>query len=103
MRLLSYNIHKGIGGRDRRYSIDRILEVIELENPDLVCLQEVDHNVRRSHYHDQPQMLARYLNAVAQLVQTNVRLKTGGYGNVLLSRWPLHSRHQISLRLGKKK
>ncbi len=24
MRLLSYNIHKGIGGRDRRYSLERI-------------------------------------------------------------------------------
>ena len=47
MRLLSYNIHKGIGGRDRRYDIQRVIEVIEEENPDLICLQEVDHHVRR--------------------------------------------------------
>ena len=25
MRVLSYNIHKGIGGRDRRYRIERII------------------------------------------------------------------------------
>ena len=48
MRLLTYNIHKGIGGRDRRYSLERIIDVIEAENPDLICLQEVDRHVRRS-------------------------------------------------------
>ena len=103
MRLLSYNIHKGIGGRDRRYDILRIINVIEQENPDLICLQEVDHLVRRSRYHDQPQLLARHFNAVGHLCQTTVRLKTGGYGNVLISRWPIHSCHQISLRFGGKK
>ena len=46
MRLLSYNIHKGIGGRDRRYEFARVIDVIETENPDLACLQEVDRHVR---------------------------------------------------------
>lgn len=63
MRLLSYNIHKGIGGRDRRYSLERIIGVIEHENPDIICLQEVDRNVRRSHYHDQMKMLAEHFRA----------------------------------------
>jgi endonuclease/exonuclease/phosphatase family metal-dependent hydrolase len=103
MRLLSYNIHKGIGGRDRRYDIQRIIDVIEQENPDVICLQEVDRLVRRSRYHDQPQLLARHFNAAAHLCQTTVRLKTGGYGNVILSRWPLQSCHQISLRFNSKK
>jgi len=103
MRILSYNIHKGIGGRDRRYDLQRIIDVIEEENPDLICLQEVDHNVRRSRFHDQPHLLARHFNAVASLRQTTVRLKTGGYGNLIISRWPFHSVHQISLRLGGKK
>jgi endonuclease/exonuclease/phosphatase family metal-dependent hydrolase len=103
MRLLSYNIHKGIGGTDRRYDIERVIEVIEAENPDLICLQEVDHNVRRSRYHDQAQLLSRRLNAVAHLRQTTVRLRSGSYGNLIISRWPFHSAHQISLRLGPKK
>jgi endonuclease/exonuclease/phosphatase family metal-dependent hydrolase len=103
MRLLSYNIHKGVGCRDRRYRLERIIEVIEQENPDLICLQEVDHNVRRSRFHDQHRMLADYFHAVASLHQTNVRLKSGGYGNVVLSRWPFSSKHQISLRMGTKK
>lgn len=103
MRLLSYNIHKGIGGRDRRYDLQRIIDVIEHENPDLICLQEVDHNVRRSRFHHQSQLLAKHFSSVGHLRQTTVRLKTGGYGNSVLSRWPLHSCHQISLKMKSKK
>ena len=103
MRLLSYNIHKGIGGRDQRYRIERIIDVIERENPDLMCLQEVARNTRRSKFHDQPKLLAEYFNASAKLFQVNVRLKNGIYGNLILSRWPFRSQHQISLRLNNKK
>jgi endonuclease/exonuclease/phosphatase family metal-dependent hydrolase len=103
MRLLSYNIHKGIGGRDRRYRMERILQVIEEENPDLICLQEVDHNTRRSRYDDQPKMLARYFHFEEALFQMNCPRKRGGYGNLILSRWPLQRHHHVSLRLKKRK
>lgn len=103
MRLLSYNIHKGIGGRDRRYSLDRIIQVIEGENPDILCLQEVDHGVRRSSHHDQPRLLAEAFHAVGSLYQLTVPIKVGGYGNLLLSRWPILDHHHISLRLRQKK
>ena len=103
MRLLTYNIHKGIGGADRRYRLERILQVIEAEEPDFVCLQEVDRNVRRSDYHDQPSLLAERLRSEAHLYQLNVPVREGGYGNLLLSRWPIQRRHQVSLRLDKKK
>ena len=59
MRLLSYNIHKGIGGRDRRYRLERIFQVIADEHPDMVCLQEVDRNVARTRHDDQPRKLRR--------------------------------------------
>ncbi|MEZ6044872.1 MAG: endonuclease/exonuclease/phosphatase family protein [Planctomycetaceae bacterium] len=103
MRLLSYNIHKGIGGRDRRYRLERIFEVIEEQNPDLVCLQEVDSNVRRSKFHDQPELLAAYFSLEHKLYQLNVKLKSGGYGNLILSRWNFLESSQISLRLNQKK
>jgi endonuclease/exonuclease/phosphatase family metal-dependent hydrolase len=103
MRLMSYNIHKGIGGRDRRYRLERIIEVIEHENPDLICLQEVDHNVKRSRFCDQPHLLAEHFRAAAKLYQLNVPLKHGGYGNLILSRWPFQVKHQVSLRFGKRK
>ncbi len=103
MRLLSYNIHKGVGGRDRRYRFERIIRVIEEENPDLVCLQEVDRNVKRSRFDDQPQLLADALHSVARIYQLNVKAKEGGYGNLVLSRWSFRSEHQISLRQGIRK
>src|ERR1700676_5178965 len=103
MRLLSYNIHKGIGGRDRRYELQRVIDVIETENPDLACLQEVDRRVLRSRYDDQPRLLADYFKSAGHLFQPNVHLSSGAYGNLILSRWKLLSKHQISLRLNVKK
>ena len=102
MRLLSWNIHKGIGGRDRRYSLARIIDCIEAENPDLVCLQEVDRLVRRSRFDDQPRLLAGYFRCHS-VFQANVHVGDGTYGNLVLSRWPVQSRHRVTLRLGSRK
>jgi endonuclease/exonuclease/phosphatase family metal-dependent hydrolase len=97
MRLLSYNIHKGVG-TDRRYRFERILDVIAAEEPDLVCLQEVDYNVRRSYFHDQPAMIVEHLGAAAHLYQLNVTHQDGGYGNLVLARWKFRHHHHVSLR-----
>ncbi len=103
MRLFSYNMHRGIGGRDRRYSLRRIIDCIEHENPDLILLQEVDRHVKRSNFDDQAHLLAEHFKAVAHLYQLNVKIKDGGYGNLLLSRWPLREQHQLSLRMNDRK
>jgi endonuclease/exonuclease/phosphatase family metal-dependent hydrolase len=103
MRLFTYNIHKGIGGRDRRYRIDRIVAVIEAQNPDIICLQEVARGSRRSRLDDQPRLLTSYFHTAGNLFQTNVRYTYGGYGNLLLSRWPIKSSHQVSLQMRRKK
>ena len=103
MRLVSYNIHKGVGGSDRRYRLERIVEVLRGEQADLVCLQEVDQNVHRSRFDDQPAILADRLHANAACFQLNVPHQQGGYGNLLLSRWPLRCQHHVSLQLGRRK
>jgi endonuclease/exonuclease/phosphatase family metal-dependent hydrolase len=104
MRILSYNIHKGIGGRDRRYDLNRIIRVIEHENPDLVCLQEVTRHARRTRGDDQTKLLCESFDYVDHLFQMNVHYRVGGgYGNLILSRWPFVRQHQISLRLGWRK
>jgi endonuclease/exonuclease/phosphatase family metal-dependent hydrolase len=103
MRLLTYNIHKGVGGTDRRYRLDRIIDVIRAEQPDLVCLQEVDRNAKRTRHDDQPEILAERLQANAALFQLNHPNGHGGYGNLLLSRWPLVSEHQLSIRYKRRK
>jgi endonuclease/exonuclease/phosphatase family metal-dependent hydrolase len=103
MKLFSWNIHKGIGGVDRRYNLQRIIDVIVAESPDVVCLQEVDRGARRSRLHDQPHLLSEALALPHMLYQPNVRLKVGGYGNLILSRWPFRSHHHISLKLAWRK
>jgi endonuclease/exonuclease/phosphatase family metal-dependent hydrolase len=100
--MLSYNIHKGVG-HDRRYDLDRICRVIREEGPDLVCLQEVTRHARRTLRHDQPLILATELAARAHLFQMNVHYREGGYGNLLLSRWPFRTHHQVSLRLHRRR
>ena len=104
MRLLSYNIHKGIGGRDRRYRLERIIQVIEAENPDLVCLQEVDRHVA----HDPARRPAQEAQRGASMrrpisISSMCGSRAGGYGNLVLSRWPLRTCHQISLRRKRRK
>ena len=102
MRLLSWNIHKGIGGRDRRYSLQRIIDCIDHEHPDLVCLQEVDRLVARSDFDDQPRLLGQSLN-LQSTFQANVPVSSGTYGNLILSRWAVGSTHRISLKRGIRK
>lgn len=99
MRLLSYNIHKGIGGRDRRYQLQRIIDVIEHENPDIICLQEVDHHVKRSKFDHQPDLLQEYFGYQAADFQWNHKIKSGGYGNYVLSRFPFQSVSHVCLKL----
>lgn len=107
MRVLSYNIHKGIGGRDRRYRPERVLAAIAREEPDVICLQEVDRNVRRTQFHDQPEMFSEILGAkfglAEHVYQLNVPIAEGGYGNLILSRYPLETRHNVCLRRGWRK
>lgn len=103
MRLLSYNIHKGIGGRDRRYRLSRVIDVIEEQNPDLICLQEVARDTPRCRHDDQPLLLTEYFQPAAWLFQINVHYQRGGYGNLFLSRWPVEVHHQVSLQMHRKK
>ena len=97
MRLLTYNIHKGVG-TDRRYRLERAAAVIAAEAPDLICLQEVDRNCRRSRRDDQPALLVNRLGAAAWLYKINAPHGEGGYGNLLLSRWPFLSGDHLPLR-----
>lgn len=103
MRLVTYNIHKGIGGSDRRYNLDRIIDVLTALEADFLCLQEVTLNLPRTSRHDQADILAERFQPMFAAFQQNVHWKIGGYGNLLLSRWPLNEHHRISLQFQQKK
>lgn len=102
-RLLTYNIHKGIGGLDRRYDLARIVETIAHYQPDIALLQEVDDGAPRSKLHCQCDMLAEALALPHRSYQRNVRLRVGHYGNALLSRFPLTDVVDLDLTIPFKK
>ena len=102
-RLLTYNIHKGIGGVDRRYRPERIIETIAHCEPDIVCLQEVDDGVPRSRHDRQVDLLGDALDLPHRLYQRNVSLRKGCYGNAILSRFPLSDAQDLDLSITLKK
>jgi endonuclease/exonuclease/phosphatase family metal-dependent hydrolase len=104
IRLLTYNIHKCIGGLDRRYDPERVRATIAHYEPDIVCLQEVDHAVRRSNVDRQVDLLGDLLGMRHRTYFANVKVRGGGeYGNAILSRFPLTETTNIDLTIGPKK
>jgi endonuclease/exonuclease/phosphatase family metal-dependent hydrolase len=103
LRLVTYNIHKGIGGTDRRYRLQRVAEVLRHCRPDIALLQEVDDGVPRSHRDCQVECLAEAVGLPYRAYQRNVHLKLGHYGNAVLSRFPLSSEANIDLTIPLKK
>jgi endonuclease/exonuclease/phosphatase family metal-dependent hydrolase len=95
-RILTWNIHKGIGA-DRRYDLGRIIDLTRRHEPDIVALQEVDSRGR-----DPTNLpLAAFklaLGTHAAEARTIVA-EDGHYGHVLISRWPLEhvALHDVSI------
>ncbi len=102
-QLITYNIHKGIGGVDRRYRPERIAETLSHYHPDIVLMQEVDDGVPRSRFHRQVDWFGDALELKHRAFQANVRLRRGHYGNAILSRFPLTDVHDIELTVPLKK
>ena len=87
LRVLSYNIHKCIGGVDRRYEPERIAGVISAQEPDVLLLQEVDAGVPRSNGDRQVDILGELVGMRYRTWFPNVDVRGGGqYGNAILSR-----------------
>ena len=104
IRLLTYNIHKCIGGVDRRYRPERIQSAIRHYEPDIVFLQEVDEGVRRSNRDRQVDLCAGLVGLRHSTFFPNVRVRGGGaYGNAILSRFPLRDARNIDLTMPRRK
>ncbi|HEY8496138.1 MAG TPA: endonuclease/exonuclease/phosphatase family protein [Limnochordales bacterium] len=105
LRLATYNIHWGLGA-DGVHDLERTAAVLKAIDADIVLLNEVDVNWRRSGNADQ----AAYLAAAAgyPYVYFGPALRTwasGGlgvslYGNALLSRFPLQDARTVRLPVG---
>ncbi|MFB3915488.1 MAG: endonuclease/exonuclease/phosphatase family protein [Terriglobales bacterium] len=96
LRILTYNVHK-CRGLDGRVRPARIVEVLHEVGADIIALQEVlsADGAREQH---QARFIAAELGFYFCLGE-NRRLNGGAYGNLLLSRFPLHriQNHDISI------
>lgn len=84
LRVMTYNIRHACGA-DGTVSVDRIAEVVRVQAPDVVSLQEVDAGTRRSGGVDQPAAIAEELGMHCVFGPTMTR-DGGQYGNAILSR-----------------
>lgn len=104
LRVLSYNIHKCIGGVDRRYEPDRVAEVIRKQEADVLLLQEVDAGVSRSRGDKQAELLGDLVGMKHVTWFPNVDIRGGGhYGNAVLSKYPIIESSNIDLTIRFKK
>lgn len=106
LRVMSYNIHHGTG-TDGVYDLQRVIDVIQSADPDVVALQEVDknyhvpwHDAPRSNRDNQPNLLAEQLGMNAEYFVHIDYAGTedhfddhedaeGQYGNLILSKHPI--------------
>jgi endonuclease/exonuclease/phosphatase family metal-dependent hydrolase len=104
LRVLSYNIHKCIGGVDRKYEPSRVADVISRLEPDVVLMQEVDAGVERSNGDRQVDLLGELLGMRYRTWFPNVEVRGGGhYGNAVMSRYPIIESTNIDLSIRFKK
>ena len=99
LRVVSWNIHKGIGGVDRRYRPERTVEVLRKLGGDIVLLQEVDEGARRSRSDRQVDLLGDALGLAHRAYYPNHRMRRGHYGNAILSRFRIDHSENINLTL----
>jgi endonuclease/exonuclease/phosphatase family metal-dependent hydrolase len=88
LNILSWNLHAGIDWYGR-FLPEQLIACIKGLNPDLCGFQEVDRRwSTRSKFEDLAQALATSLTMHAAFSPSLTR-KTGSYGNLILSRYPL--------------
>jgi endonuclease/exonuclease/phosphatase family metal-dependent hydrolase len=91
LRVMTWNIHGGIGP-DRQFSLDRIIEVIDRHNADVVALQEVDSR-RRVADARSPFELLREAVGEHGIEAKSITTADGDYGQMLASRCPFNGTH----------
>ncbi len=102
IKVVTYNIHRAIG-IDRKFSPERIIDILKTLDGDVVLLQEVDNGVPRSNELNLAEVLAEACGYEHFALSHNVTLKKGHYGNATLSRFPIHKQSNIDLTIDNKK
>lgn len=97
VRIMTWNIHRGVGPDGRR-DLRRVVELVGRHDPDIVALQEVDSRRRTAGTEPAFEFLAAALGEHAAEARL-IAAPDGEYGHVVISRWRLSAtaRHDISV------
>jgi len=87
LRVLTYNIHHG-QGTDGKFDYQRLADIINRVNPDVVALQEVDCKTSRASGVDQASVLGQLTNMTSAYGRA-MHFSGGEYGEAILSRFPI--------------
>jgi endonuclease/exonuclease/phosphatase family metal-dependent hydrolase len=102
IKIATYNIHRAIG-IDRRFKPQRIIDILNEIDADIVLLQEVDEGVPRSRELNLAKEISEGCGYQYYALGHNVSLRKGYYGNATLSRFPIIRERNIDLTIGNKK
>ena len=97
LRVMSYNIHAGKDAAGQP-NLERVAALIKAQRADIVLLQEVDRNTRRSGNVDQLAVLMD-LTAMHGAFGKSLDYDGGEYGIAVLSRRPVTEREIVPLRV----
>lgn len=100
LRVVTYNIHK-CRGMDQRVDPGRIVDVLQTIDADVVALQEVVSIESRNRHEDQARFIAEGLGFHVAFGHTRW-LKGGRYGNLVLTRFPIHVSRNYDLTAGRR-
>ena len=98
VRTVSYNIKRGYGNDDKT-DLSRATNVLKNLNPDVVGLQEIDFNARRSGNVNQAAVMGKELGMHAAFGPF-MDFQGGQYGMAVLTRFPITSVELVKLPQG---
>lgn len=97
LKIMTYNIHHANPpARKDVIDIEAIATVIKTQDPDLVALQELDVNTRRSGGVDQVRKLAE-LTGMQAFFSKGIDYEDGAYGIAILSKYKIRSTERFAL------
>lgn len=100
IKVMTYNIHSGIG-MDKKLDLDRIAKIIIEQNADIVSLNEIENNVKKTDCINQVEYIAKKTNMYfafgPNLIGDDGCNGKGEFGNAILSKYKIISfqNHQL--------
>ncbi len=99
LKVMTYNIRYG-RGIDNELDLNRIVKIIENSEAQIITLNEVDQRMPRSRFQNQIKIMAERLN-MNYIYGPNLQTGIGGYGNAILTEFPVYQANNYLLPYNK--